>query len=161
MKIKILTIMAVSVLSSNIVLSAETYPGSNCQPTSGSQSSHFETGYKSIKNMSKEYLLVTCPMPTTTGVWDTVQFSIKTTPSGTVAKSLVYNPPKKFSCYVVNLGRKAVVHSIGSSTPFSTGSVVSSFIRTNYKSYTHYQNLYCSIPPNSELNWYEKTISID
>lgn len=160
MNIHTLTVMAILLISNSVAFipvasaanSAMYYPGSNCQPTYGTQAGDFTSGYKSIKNNSKDSRLVTCPLPTNLGSsWSAVDFNVRSPSSNT----------KKFACYVVNLDKNGTFHSYGSSSPLSTGKATHATMRTNDKSFTVYQNLYCNVPPQSEINWYRPGFAID
>jgi len=155
---KTYSLATVLILSSIIFISTASainslmyYPGSNCQPKYGTQAGDFVTGYKSIKNNSNKNRIVACPIPTNYGGWSAVDFNVRS-PTGNT---------KAFNCFVTSSDRNGVTHSVGSSRPVSTGAALLSSIRTNNKSYTVYQNLYCVIPPKSEINWYRPGFAID
>ena len=140
----LLTIMGFS--SPAYAATPSVYPGSNCDAYYGSQDSSFIHGYASFVNNSDSTLWANCPIPTNGEGWPYVTVSVKRA-SGT---------PTEIDCYVA-LRNYDGAHIRKRSISWGSNGWDGAPLRGTVsaaKGGTFYQNLYCKLPPKSEILWY-------
>ena len=123
------------------------YPGSNCQPSNGSQAQDYYLSSTGIKNISSSDRWITCPIPNNyiPNGMDEVVLSVRGPHQST---------PSKILCLVINNDKNGFFLSYNAMYINSWGDAIMEQLATNTTNGVIYQTLQCRLPAQSELLWY-------